>query len=196
VNTLKNKTIYMIMEKQEQDFKQILRASYDTQKDADIRLRNLDYKLDKNLSTPESKVFIDKDRNPSIAIRGSKTVKDFLISDSLLLFGLEKYDPRQRRTNELVKKVAQKYKKEPTLYGHSLGGSLAEKTNSKGSIYTLNKGTGIGDVFKTIPKNQFDTRTSNDVVSLLSTTQRNKSKKKTLYNFQDPLTAHTITNLR
>ena len=129
-------------------------------------------------------------------MRGSKTVKDWLISDTAILFGLEKYDPRQKRTNELVKKVAQKYNKDPNLYAHSLGGSLIENTKSKGNKYTLNKGTGLNDVFKTIPKNQKDIRTSNDIVSALSITQTNKFKKKTIRNlFQNPFSAHTITNL-
>ena len=67
--------------------------------------------------------------------------------------------------------VESKYNKPVTVYGHSLGGSLAEKSGANGHIITKNKGVGIMDIGKTIPQNQIDYRNKNDVVSLLSLTQ-------------------------
>ena len=84
---------------QPENFKPILRSSYLNQKDAKKKLKKLGYKYDNKLSTNENKVFVDKDGNPNIVARGSKTLKDWLISDSLLALGLSQYDPRQKSTN-------------------------------------------------------------------------------------------------
>jgi hypothetical protein len=180
-----------------ENFKGILRASYLDQNDAKKKLKSLGYKYDNKLSTNESKVFIDKDGTPNIVVRGSKTAKDWLISDPLLAFGLSAYDPRQKSTNELIKRVSERYHKDPNLYGHSLGGNLIENAKTTGQKYTYDKGVGIGGLFKTIPKNQHDYRTSNDLVSALSVTQNNLAKKTTYFKpLENPLAAHTITNLR
>ena len=69
------------------------------QKEAKVSLNNLGYKYDPDLSTNESKVFVDKDGNPNIAFRGSKRVSDFVGSDLKLAFGLEKYDRRFQELN-------------------------------------------------------------------------------------------------
>jgi hypothetical protein len=180
--------------KTSKNLKEILNASYQNQKEATKTLNNLKYNYDKGLSTNESKVFVDKRGNPTIAFRGSKTLKDFVISDSLLLVGLEKYDKRFLQSNRLLKKVEEKYKRPVNVIGHSLGGSIAESTNkinSKNKIYAVNKGVGLSGIFKTIPKNQTDLRKSNDLISILSLTQKNKGKKKTTINlFESALSAH------
>ena len=72
----------------------ILDASYQNQKEARKTLAKHGYTYDKKLSTNESKVFIDSAGNPNIAFRGSKTVKDWLVSDTLLAVGGSKLDPR------------------------------------------------------------------------------------------------------
>ena len=183
---------------QPENFKPILRSSYLNQKEAKKKLKKLGYKYDNKLSTPENKVFVNKKNGDvNIVARGSKTLKDWLISDTLLALGLSQYDPRQKSTNELVKKVSERYKKDPNLYGHSLSGNLIENAKTTGQKYTLNKGVGIDGLFKTIPANQHDFRTSNDIVSALSVTQKNLAKKTTYFNpLQNPLAAHTITNLK
>jgi hypothetical protein len=82
------------------------------------------------------------------------------------------------------------------VFGDSLGGSLAEKSGASGQIITHNKGVGLGDVFKTIPKNQTDYRNKNDVVSLLSLTQNhqhnNLNEKQTHHDKYDALGNHEI----
>ena len=182
---------------QPENFKAILRSSYLDQKDAKRKLKSLGYKYDNKLSTNESKVFVDKKGNPNIVARGSYNAKDWLISDPLLALGLSRYDPRQKATNDLVKKVSARYHKDPDLYGHSLSGHLIEDAKTTGQKYTLNKGVGLADIGKTIGKNQYDYRTSNDLVSALSVTQNHLAKKTTYFNpLQNPLSAHTITNLK
>ena len=171
--------------------KPILEASYAKRKDARNILEKHNYKLDDELSSKEAKVFVDADGTPNITVRGSKSVKDFLVSDPLLALGLQKYDPRQIETNNLIEKTKKKYNTEKVnLYGHSLAGSLIDNANTKGNITTFNKGVGLKDMFKKIPKRQTDIRTSGDFVSALSITQRGKHKI-TLDN-PDILKAHSL----
>ena len=174
--------------------KPILEASYATNKEAKNILEKNNYKLDKDLSTREARVFVDEEGTPNITVRGSKTAKDFLISDPLIALGLSKYDPRQKSTNKLIEKTKKKYQKDPNLYGHSLGGSLVNNAKTKGNITTFNKGAGASDLFRKIPKNQTDIRTSGDLVSALSTTQRGKNKI-TIKN-KNIFKAHSLKNLR
>ena len=172
----------------------ILEASYAKNKEAKKILESQNYKLDKGLSTKEAKVFVDKNGAPNIAVRGSKTAKDWLISDPLLALGLSSLDPRQKSTNKLIEKTKKKYGSDPNLYGHSLGGALVSGANTKGKITTFNKGAGMGDLLKQISSHQTDIRTSGDIVSALSTTQRGKNKI-TLKN-NNIFKAHGLKNLK
>lgn len=156
------------------NLKPILQASYLNQKDASKKLNQLGYTYDKDLSNNENKVFVDKNGNPNIAFRGSKRLKDFVGSDLKLALGLEKFDPRFQEAKLLTHAVEEKYHKPANVFGHSLGGSLAEKSGAQGQVYTYNKGAGLFDIGRTIPKNQHDTRTVEDIPSLLSVTQKHK----------------------
>jgi len=154
----------------------ILEASYAKNKEAKKILESQNYKLDKGLSTKEAKVFVDKKGTPNIAVRGSKTAKDWLISDPLLALGLSSLDPRQKSTNNLIEKTKKKYGSDPNLYGHSLGGALVSGAKTKGQITTFNKGAGMGDLLKQISSRQTDIRTSGDIVSALSIPQKGKNR--------------------
>ena len=175
----------------------ILEASYQNQKKASKTLGKLGYTYDKKLSTNESKVFVDSAGNPNIAFRGSKTVKDFLISDPLVAVGGSKFDPRVKEAKALTKRVETKYGKPADVFGHSLGGFLSENSGAKGNITTFNKGVGIGDIGRTIPKNQTDIRTRNDVVSALALTQKHDGDLVNLKTslLQNPVKAHALDNL-
>ena len=172
----------------------ILEASYSKNKKAKQLLEGQNYTLDKRLSTKEAKVFIDQSGKPNVAVRGSKSVKDFLISDPLLALGLGNLDPRKKSTNKLIKKTKKKYGSDPNLFGHSLGGALIDNSKTKGTITTFNKGAGLADFNKKIKKNQTDIRTSGDLVSLISKTQKGK-KKLTIKN-NNILKAHGLINLK
>jgi len=104
----------------------ILEASYQPKKLAGKTLSKHGYELDKKLSTNESKVFVDSNGNPNIVFRGSKTAKDWLISDPLLAVGASRFDPRFKEAKQLTKQVEQKYGKPADVFGHSLGGRIAE----------------------------------------------------------------------
>jgi hypothetical protein len=158
----------------------------------------LGYTYDNQLSQPNAKVFVDKKGRPNIAFRGSHRAEDFLVSDPLLALGLSQYDTRFQEAKRLTKLVEDKYKTSADVFGHSLAGSLSEKSGNHGNIYTYNKAVGLGmDLFKTIPKNQYDVRTSNDIVSLGGLTQShpynnfNEIEKPN----QTLLAAHDLKNL-
>ena len=169
------------------------------QKEASKKLGGLGFKYDPELSTNESKVFIDHKGRPNIAFRGStRIVDDWLGSDAKLALGLEKYDKRFQEAKHLTKLVEDKYHQPVNVFGHSLGGSLAEKSGATGNIVTFNKAAGILDIGKTIRKNQHDIRTTSDAVSLLSKTQNYKYGN--LQELQSPETqglidAHGVKNL-
>lgn len=175
----------------------ILEASYQPKKLASKTLAKSGYTLDKKLSTNESKVFIDSEGNPNIAFRGSKTVKDFLISDPLLAIGGSRLDPRFKEAKALTKQVEKKYGKPADVFAHSLGGAIAERSGAKGNIITYNKGVGIGDIGKKIPRSQTDIRTRNDVVSALALTQKHDGDLVNLKTslLQNPVKAHSLDNL-
>ena len=173
----------------------ILEASYQNQKQAKKTLAKIGYTLDKKLSTNESKVFVDSMGNPNIAFRGSKTAKDWLVSDTLLALGASRLDPRFSQAKTLTKQVEKKYGKPADVFGHSLSGAIAEKSGASGKIYTYNKGVGIGDIGKTIPKNQTDIRTKADLVSALSLTQKYNGDQQTIKGSLNPIKAHSLENL-
>ena len=177
--------------------KPILDASYQPKKLAAKTLAKQGYTLDKKLSTNESKVFIDGEGNPNIAFRGSTNAKDFLFSDALVGLGGSRYDPRFTEAKALTKRVEAKYGKPADVFGHSLGGTLAEASGASGKITTFNKGVGYGDIGKSIPKNQTDIRTRNDVVSALALTQKHDGDLVNLKTslLQNPVKAHSLDNL-
>lgn len=173
----------------------ILDASYQPKKLAAKTLAKSGYTLDKKLSTNESKVFVDSMGNPNIAFRGSKTVKDFFISDPLLAIGASRFDPRFKEAKSLTKQVEKKYGKPADVFAHSLGGAIAERSGASGNIYTFNKGVGIADIGKKIPKNQTDIRTKADLVSALSLTQKYNGNQQTIKGSLNPIKAHSLENL-
>lgn len=112
-----------------------------------------DYTLDNELSTPEQRVYTNKDKGIVVASRGSnfKNVKDTLNdlrSDLLLSLGLQRFDNRFKREKDNLKKVESKYCTDNncniTTVGHSLGGVIAndlgKSSNNVKSVISLNKG--------------------------------------------------------
>jgi len=176
----------------------ILRASYQPNAEASDTLEKDGYKLDRNLSNREAKVFLNESGHPNIVFRGTSNKKD-LFSDVLLGLGLSHLDPRQRASNNLIKAVKEKYKEDPNLYGHSLGGGLAEKasnaTGNTGEIITYNKAASPSDIFQINPSNQTDVRTSGDLVSALSMFQRGGKKKEIKVN-KGILRSHKLNQLK
>ena len=161
----------------------ILDASMQNQKQAAESLKKHGFAYDHDLSTNESKVFVNRNGVPSTAHRGSKRVSDFVFDDLDLLVG-NKNTRRFNEAKELTAKVEQKYNKPVNQYGYSLGGALAENSakvsSSNAKVRTDNKGLGLGDVGKSIGSNQRDFRTSGDLGSALATTQNHSNKLNTI----------------
>lgn len=153
--------------------KNIFEASYQNPKEAQKTLEETGFKYDTEFSSPDTKVFVDTFGNPHIAYRGSHRVEDILTDIKL---GLGQETKRHKEAKELAKKVEQKYGKAASAYGTSLGGHLAEHSGVSGNVYTYNKATGIKDVFRTVPKTQFDYRTEKDIISLPSVLQKGGNK--------------------
>lgn len=171
----------------------ILKASYKPQREAEADLIDLGYTYDPNLSTMENKVFVDKEKKPHIAYRGSVTVKDWL-GNAKIALGFK--DPEAEKRIQLAEKVKEKYGEAPTTYGHSRGGYIAERAGARtgGDVYTYNKATpynGAFGLFKNIRPEQTDIRVKGDVVSLPSYFEQ--SNKITLEPTKgDALSAHQI----
>ena len=157
------------------EVKDLIEAGYSRTGDAEDIGKRYNLTLDKQLSNANHKIFIDKERNPTVVFRGSKNEND-LMTDVLLGAGLEKYSTRFRDSKKLIEDVRKKYHNKPiTSASHSLGGSLSEYAGGD-KIITVNKGVGIGGIGKQLKPNQIDIRTNNDIVSLLSKTQSGSKK--------------------
>lgn len=167
----------------------LIADSYQKGNDKQIE-RKYGLKKDRGLSTNQSQVYTDGYGNPIITFRGSKTAEDWLLSDTALALGLEKYTPRFQKSQKLVEEVEKKYHSPVTTLGHSLGGSLSEYSNPHGKVITVDKGVGLGGIGKKIGKKQTDIRAVGDIVSLGSLTQSHDNK---IINI--PKTAHIISPL-
>jgi hypothetical protein len=128
------------------------------------------YRLDKELSTASTKVFVNQRGVPTIGHRGSKRVSDWF-DNALLAVGLGRFGPRHREAKAITQKVEAKYGKPANAIGHSLGGRLAETSGARGRVVTYNKAAGLADIGKRTSSNQVDYRTSIDLPSLLSVGQ-------------------------
>jgi hypothetical protein len=178
------------------DLKDLVKASYQSQRDAKILLGDR-YSPDTALSSMNTKVFVDnKTKKPVILHRGTVTAGD-VFNDGLLAVGLGRFSGRNKQAKRLTKKVEAKYNAPATAIGHSLGGWLAERSGNKGDTLTYNKAVGLGDIgTKKNSNRQFDVRTKGDIVSGLGFTQ--SANKETLDNknfFKNALTAHGSENL-
>jgi hypothetical protein len=177
----------------ENNLSAIFQASYEDPKIAAKTLSEKGYNFDTQLSTPESKVFVDEQGNAHIAFRGTHRVSDVLTDIGV---GLGIKTKRQKDAKDLAKRVQDKYKgRSVSAYGTSLGGNLAENAGVSGNVVTYNKATGIRDIFRSVPKTQFDYRTEKDIISLPSLLQRGGNKITLKSNKSDSiLKAHSISS--
>jgi len=167
----------------------ILNASYTNKKTAKIDLAKKGYTLDHKLSGKRAKVFLDPEGNPSIVYTGTKTIQD-VGTDIKFVAGFKK-SKRMKHSKKVFKRVKKKYgTNNIDLYGHSLGGLLAENIPTKGNVVTYNKAS-RGE--KVTNKKQTDIRTKYDVVSLLTPKHKNSIRIKGIKN---PLKTHSIDMLK
>ena len=189
----------MGLKKLRKDAGDLLKASYETQADAEARMKKKGYTYDKDLSTMESKVFVNKRGKPVIAQRGSTRLSDWA-EDGLIAVGLGGFGNRQKKAIELNKKVEEKYGRSADAVGHSLAGRLVENSGAKGNIIAYNKAGGLADIGKKINKNQLDIITKNDLLAKVTNTQDHnleivKQKEHSLNPFKEVFNAHNVDNL-
>ena len=153
----------------------LLNESYKNINKNDTNIDNR-YYLDKDLSTNNTKVYINKDNNEiSIVNRGTSGIKD-VMTDIKAFFGYK--DKRYQEPREILNKIKEKYPNNSIdVIGHSLGASIAENLGNDPqvkNVITLNKPTMPLDLVnkaKLIDK-QYDIRTTADIVSALQPIQK------------------------
>lgn len=174
--------------------KELFEASYDKPLEAEQRLSKYGYKFESDLSSPESKVFLDPTGNPVILHRGTHRIEDWASNVNEILLGKE--GRRLKEAKELTKKVQEKYKKPVLAVGTSKGGFLAEKSGAE-NVLTYNKAVAPTDIFKKIKPTQTDIRTTKDIISLPSVLQRGGKKQTVKVPFYtDIFTAHSTKSLK
>ena len=175
--------------------KGLIQAGYQRNGPARDIAKKQGYELIDKFSNAERKVFLDNKKNPYIVNVGTRKFGDWGTNTAVAL-GLGRFTNRFKDSKKLVENVRKEYGNRPiTNIGDSLGGALAE--NSGGDrIITTNKASGVGALFKTLPKKQTDIRTGTDPVSVLSRTQFGGNQFTIRgTNFLDPLKAHSYKNL-
>jgi predicted esterase YcpF (UPF0227 family) len=156
----------------------------------DKKGKNIDgFELDKNLSGKRTKVWYNPETNQSVVgHRGTANAKDW-ITDARMAYGNETNN-RFKHAKKIQKKAEAKYGQENiSTIGHSLGGRLAEKYGKNtNEVITVNKAVIPKTMFDKVQSNQYDVRSSRDVVSALP--QRNKKLSTIKADSWNPLTEH------
>ena len=109
-----------------------------------------------------------------VTFRGTKNWLNDIPTDLAILTGELKHTQRYRDSKKTYEKAKEKYHTDNiTLAGHSMGGSLANAIGkSKDDIYTLNKG--VGFLNPSTKSNEHSYRTSTDLISALSATDKHQ----------------------
>lgn len=157
------------------ELKKLIDASYRGNNGAERSTRHTGFKLDRNLSDREQKVFTDAAGKPYVVFAGSRKTSDWLLSNTALALGYEKLAPRFIKSRGVIDDVAKKYGQKITVAGHSLGGALASSVGQSRKvdrIVSVDKGVGLGGLFKPQSKKETSIRGATDIVSLGSLTQR------------------------
>ena len=149
------------------DLEELLKASYEKQPN------NInDFEYDKSTSSKTSKVFVNKNTGQVVVThKGTQGLSDWFNN---IIYGVSgttgyKLTPRYREAKRVQNNAYNKYGNENvTTIGHSQGGLQAELLGGKGrEIITLNKATNPFEQSNK-QKNQYDIKSSRDVVSSLN----------------------------
>jgi hypothetical protein len=155
------------------NIKDFVESSYKNNKEAKENIG--DYKLDKQLSTRESKVYHDPKSNKTVvANRGTKGSKDWannaLYGADVLtgnLFHFYDKSDRMKKAEKVQEDAIKKYGKVDTNVGHSQSGIITRKLNDKnktGEIININPAS----FYEKPKKNEHNYRSTFDPVSYFS----------------------------
>jgi hypothetical protein len=153
--------------------KDFVESSYKNNKEAKENIG--DYKLDKQLSTRESKVYHDPKTNKTVvANRGTKGSKDWannaLYGADVLtgnLFHFYDKSDRMKKAEKVQEEAIKKYGKVDSNIGHSQSGIITRKLNDKnktGEIININPAS----FYEKPKKNEHNYRSTFDPVSYFS----------------------------
>lgn len=166
----------------EPSFYDALKASYNSPHEQMTSLSRYGYDRDKELSNHNQQAYYNKTTKKLLySVSGTHNLHDWG-TNAYLAVGKIKDTNRYKSADEGLKKAKQKYGVDnATIYGHSLGGTIAGYIGSKNdTVKTLDKGATIG---QKVRSNEKAYRTALDPVSLLNigskhmTTLPNRNKK-------------------
>jgi hypothetical protein len=159
-----------------------LNATYLDKEGADKHLNTYGYKLDHELSTPETKVWYNgNDKKLLLGYRGTQNFINDIPVDASLAFGQIRNTSQYKDAVRVKDSAKQKYNPTSTVHlGHSKGASVASAIgDDDDTIYTFNKGNSLlGNSTKT-KKNEKSYRIKGDLVSIVpdrNTTTINNNK--------------------
>ncbi len=176
------------------DFKYFLNQSYEKNRDQFYK----DWEYIPQYSDLRTAIYKNKNTNEIVVSnRGTYDLKD--VGTDIKAF-LDKKDNRLKSYKNLISRIKKDY---PNSYiisiGHSLGGLVARQDASVDEILTFNKPTMLRELFKEQPKNQYEVRSTNDPVSILSKYKLNRRNRGNNITFDsqsnNPLKAHSLSSL-
>jgi len=157
-------------------FKNLLNASYTGENKVGT------FDKDNELSSKTSKVYRDpKTGQVVVAHKGTSGFADWGNNAVYAIGGtrLYKKTKRYKEARNVQKKAEAKYgAQNVTTIGHSQGGLQAQLLGKDSKeILTLNKATVLGQNSHSMPSNQYDIRSSNDIVSKINPFQKKNNNE-------------------
>jgi hypothetical protein len=164
------------------------------------------YSIDKTLSDERVKVFPKNNSKDVVVVhRGSEGLTDWIDNVSYATQGKVVGTPSYNMHRARHLKAVQKYGTENIIgVGHSRAGLYVQTLDKEfpmKEIITYNKAAGPTDILKSLPPKQTDVRVGNDVVSLLTPTQRSSNRTiviprtSNLFSFKEAHAAPELTKL-
>ena len=150
----------------------VLKASYKNSHEQATSLSRFGYNRDEELSNDNQQAYFNPKKKKLIyTVTGTHNAKDWG-TNAYLAVGKIKDTNRYKSADAGLKKAKLKYGvSDASIYGHSLGGTIAGYIGGKGdTVKTLDKGATIG---QKVRSNEKAYRTAFDPVSLLNANSKN-----------------------
>lgn len=148
------------------DIQGLLKQSYSDSIPTDYK----DYIVDKELSGKRVQVYKKRNSPQTVVVhRGTKGIQD-IGNDIKYILGFDiSNTKRAKHSQEIQRKAEQKYGAENvSTLGHSIGSKLASLVGSNSKeIINYNKAVSPSDAFTKVKPNEYNIRTSKDIVSTL-----------------------------
>jgi len=173
------------------DYKTLSKVAYKKhQPNIEKAIEHTNFKYDPSLSSQTEKVFHNPHTKETVVSHagtnfGSRKWYNDLKSDHAILWGLEKQDNRFKNAQSHLDKVKNKYGKNITVTGHSLGGSITDhlaRSNHDIKGIAFNRGSGPLQSLRKRPKNLIDVSNRNDPISYFARSSKGKRKQNIINN--------------